>query len=135
MLALDPTWLDKAGSGPKAVAGFIGIAGPYSVASLTEQGDKEVFDGSGPEMEPLTHHACDFRSMLLLAGASDHDVLPGSTTTLADGLRADGCSVKARLYPNLGHIDILDALNMHSYAWSPVLFDVWKFAVKARAQR
>ncbi len=54
--------------------------------------------------------------MLLLAGREDHTVDPGNTLQLAARLRAAGVSVSDELYPDVGHLTVLEA-----FGW-PLVF-------------
>lgn len=127
MLALDPRWLAQAGVEPSALAGMIGIAGPYAVWSLTEPEDKEVFAGSGPEMEPINLRPSRQPPLLLVAGTADRDVLPSSTSALADHVRGLGGRVESHIYAGLGHDQIVKALSFPFSLWSPVSSDVDRF--------
>ncbi len=110
MLALDPRWLAQAGAKPGDLAGMVGLAGPYLIASLTEQPDRDVFRGTGPEMEPVHHAAGPHPPILLMTGTSDTDVLPIGTATLAKRLRETPGAIETRHYVGLGHEDIVQAL-------------------------
>jgi len=132
MLALYPEWLAQAGSEPGALAGVIGIAGPYAISSMTEQADHEVFSGAGPDMEPI--HGCSPRqpTLLLLTGADDTIVLPVSTTALSDRIRKLGHEVETHIYAGLGHGQIVDKILFPFSVWSTVSGDIDRFVSRAK---
>lgn len=127
MLALDATWLERAGTRPDALAGMIGLAGPYAVSTLTDRADQEVFAGAGPEMEPINDRPERHPPMLLLTGADDADVLPSGTTALADRLRGRGGEAEAHVYAGLGHGEIVEAVSFPFLGRSSVSDDIEHF--------
>lgn len=132
MLALDSRWLKRAGSEPSALAGAIGISGPYQISSLTEQSDKDVFAESGPDMEPINDCSARQPPMLLIAGAADEDVLPSSTTALSDRMREFGNEVETHIYPGLGHDQALYAVSFPFSMWSSVSDNIRHFVDASR---
>lgn len=111
MLALDSKWLRQTGSEPIALAGAIGLAGPYEISSLAQQADKDVFVGSGPEMEPINDCSAQHPPILLIAGTADDDVSPSSTTDLSDQMRKFGNKAETHTYPGFGHDQVLHAVS------------------------
>lgn len=111
LLALDPRHLAGAGVDRGAVAGLIGLAGPYDFLPLRDETLKRIFDV--PDMtqtQPITFVDGDAPPTLLLHGASDVTVLPRNSTRLAEALAAAGVPVEHREYANLGHIGLVLAL-------------------------
>ncbi|MGU3666352.1 alpha/beta hydrolase [Methylobacterium sp. A49B] len=127
MLGLDGTWLEHAGSSPAALAGVIGLSGPYTVSSLTETVDEEVFAGSDPTLQPINHAAGPHPAMLLLTGANDQDVRPSGTIALADRLKAAGNDPEMHIYPGLGHGGTLLSIGLPFARRAPVIADIKHF--------
>lgn len=135
MLGLDSTWLEHAGSNPAALAGVIGLSGPYTVSSLTETVDEEVFAGSDPTLQPINHAAGSHPAMLLLTGADDQDVMPSSTVALAERLKTAGDNAEVRIYPGLGHDGTLLSIGTPFARRVPVVAEIKDFVEGVHAAR
>ncbi len=119
MLALGPQVL--------AVAGVIGLAGPYDF----EQG-QDLADARLHETQPVGRAHGDAAPMLLATGARDRRVPPRHTTALAERVRQAGGVVETRIYPKLGHLGLLLAM-LPYFAWrAPVWRDVLAFIEDCR---
>lgn len=133
MLGLDPTWLEQAGSSPAKLAGIVGLAGPYASAALMEPLDREVFVGSDPTLQPINHASDRHPAMLLAAGAADLDVNPAGTLELDGAMRAFAGDETMKIYPGLGHGQIVHALSFPFSLRFPVADDVARFIKGAHA--
>jgi hypothetical protein len=71
--------------------------------------------------------------MLLLAGAADGDVKPSGTVALADRLQRSAGAQQMRIYPGLGHADMVEALSLPFSLHSSVARDICRFVDAARA--
>lgn len=116
LLALDRRYLDPLSVPDSAIAGMIGIAGPYDFLPFT---DADVRQSMGPperwpETQPVNFAREGAPPLLLLQGADDETVKPRNATSLAAAERAAGGCVRTVLYPHVGHIAILAAL------WAPL---------------
>ena len=134
MLGLDARWLEHAGSSPAALAGIVGLSGPYAASSLTESSDQAVFAGSDPALQPLAHAAGHHPSMLLLTGSADMDVMPSATLALAHGLRASGNNPELHIYPGLGHSQTALSISFPFSLQAPVADDIKRFVDSAQAE-
>ncbi|HSI41279.1 MAG TPA: alpha/beta hydrolase [Xanthobacteraceae bacterium] len=133
MLALDRRWLSAAGVPASAIAGTVGLAGPYDFLPLREPNLKAIF-GRGEALartQPI--HFVDGRAapMLLAAGKADLRVDPGDSVRLAERIRAKGGAAELILYPGIDHKLIVGALARPLTGLAPVLDDVTGF-IKAR---
>jgi acetyl esterase/lipase len=126
MLALDPRWLAPG----TALAGAIGLAGPYDFLPLTEDDIKPVFAPAAadlPDTQPINHVSAGAPPVFLAYGTEDTTVPPRNSRALAAKLRAAGDAVTLRAYPGVDHVKLIGA-----FAWplrwlAPVLADTVAF--------
>lgn len=119
LLALDRRYLDGAGASPGVPAAVIGLSGVYEPWLFEHRVMRPIF-GPAPDRQ-RTMAANNLRPgmppALLLAGGWDWTVEPRNSTDLAAAIRGAGGEAEARLYPGIGHLDILMAgLRMPSFA-------------------
>lgn len=130
LLVTDRRYLRAADVPADAIAGFVGLAGPYDFR-ITAEKYKKVFppETRAAECQPI--HFVDGKEppMLLLAGAADRTLDPGNTTRMAARIRAKGGDVTAKLYPGVGHIGIILGLTrwLPLFNRPPVRADVLAF--------
>jgi acetyl esterase/lipase len=132
LLALDPRYLSAAGREP-AIAGVIGLSGPYDFLPLLEADVQDMFGPPPlyPESQPINYVRADAPPMLLVHGLKDETVWPKNSRNLASALSARGVPVTLKLYPKLGHADTVGALSEPIRGRAPTLADIQEF-VKAR---
>ena len=132
LLALDPRYLSAAGNAP-AIAGVIGLSGPYDFLPLLEADVQDMFGPPPlyPESQPINFVRADAPPMLLVHGLKDDTVWPKNSRNLASALGARGASVTLKLYPKLVHADTIGALSAPIRGRAPTLADIQDF-VKAR---
>ncbi|MDB5317886.1 MAG: alpha/beta hydrolase [Rhodospirillales bacterium] len=125
LLALDPRWLTEAGAPRCAVSAALGIAGPYDFLPIEGADVREVFAGAADlrETQPITFASADDPPAVLLAGTADTVVRPGNSERLAQALRSAGGTAALRLYPGIGHSEIVAALASPLRGVAPVLVD------------
>ena len=117
------------------VAGVIGLAGPYDFLPFKDPVLQAIFASAAElsQTQPITHAHGEAPPMFLATGGRDRMVLPRNSTALAARLREVGGVVETRIYPNLGHIDILLTI-LPYFAWrAPVWRDVLGFIADCRA--
>ncbi|MGL4441003.1 MAG: alpha/beta hydrolase [Bosea sp. (in: a-proteobacteria)] len=113
MLALDTQHLRKAGVDPRLIKAVVGISGPYDFFPWSSA-DAEAAFATWPNpkaTQPINFARRNAPPMLLVSGADDRTVKPTNTTAMAARLTAQGASASTRLYPGLGHIDILTGMS------------------------
>lgn len=133
MLATDPRLLAGAGLDRGAIAGVIGLAGPYAFLPTTDPSVIPVFGPANtPANQPAGHVDGRNPPLLLLAGDSDSTVRPANTRVLAAKVAEAGGSVESRIYPDVGHIGIITAFAPLFSGRAPVLDDVWRFITQQR---
>jgi acetyl esterase/lipase len=123
MLALNPAYLQAAGTSRDKIAGVIGLAGPYDFLPITGADVKPIFAtvGDGPESQPITYVDGHAPPMLLLAGSADKTVFPRNTLSLAAKIRAEGGQVEERIFPGVAHIGLVIAIAPLFQGKAPVL--------------
>jgi acetyl esterase/lipase len=130
MLALDPRWLTAAGVAPSALAGWIGLAGPYDFLPMTNVKAQPVFNHPDypAGSQPIDYASKSAPPTFLGAGAADDVVDPErNTKQLAQKLRAAGVSVTLRIYASAGHYTLIGAFARPLRGLEPVLADVVRF--------
>ena len=112
MIALDPQWLRAEGLGSDAIAGVVGLAGPYDFYPFDSDSTKAAFGGAPDPRatQPVQFARADAPSMLLLTGERDTTVKPRNSRALAAAITRAGGSVAAEYYDDLDHSGILTAL-------------------------
>jgi acetyl esterase/lipase len=128
MLALNSTYLRRAGVDTHNVVGLIGLSGPYELAPNTPvlntifaapytPHDWQVLPYVTPEAPPA----------LLIHGGADQFVWVSNSVHLADALRASRVPVELAIYPDRGHAATVAALTWILRFRSPTLRDVDRF--------
>lgn len=129
LLTLDARYFAAAGSRAPAIAGLIGLSGPYDFLPLKEADLQDMF---GPperyaDSQPIHFARPDAPRTLLVHGLGDTIVWPRNTRNLAAALGAVGVPVTVRLYPHLRHGETVGALSVLARFRAPVLADVAQF--------
>jgi len=130
MLTLDPRWLGRVGLSPRTdLRGMVGLAGPYDFLPLDTEELRSIF-APGQKLrttQPIAHVDGRNPPMLLLAGSADTVVRPSNTTRLAAAIRQAGGVVEERIYPGIGHLEILGAFAGSLRFLAPSLRDSARF--------
>jgi acetyl esterase/lipase len=134
LIALDRRYLHAVGVDPQAIAGVIGLSGPYDFLPLKSATLKAIFglESRWPRSQPINFVTAAAPPMLLAAGTADETVDPGNTKRLAARLRQEGDEVEEHLYPGVGH-----ELMIGAFAWPlaftvPIRHDVLRFIAAHR---
>lgn len=108
MLALDRRWL-RDGPAEGTLAGAIGIAGPYDAGFTDDLRVRPVFAPASDRaaLVAASHARPGLPPLRLLAGGLDTVVSSAQATRLAASVRAAGGDASARVFPLLGHLDIV----------------------------
>ncbi len=136
LLALDERYLAEVGLAPTALAGVIGLAGPYDFLPITDPTLKQVFDV--PDLrttQPITFAGPDAPPALLATGEQDVTVAPANSERLAARLEQSGNEVELKRYRQIGHIGIALALAAPFRWLAPVLDDVARFVERTGPAR
>jgi acetyl esterase/lipase len=121
LLTLDRSLLPDA-----RIAGFIGLAGPYDFYPFTEDDHWELFgpEAEYPASQPVNFVRADAAPLFLLHGADDRRVRPGHAKSLMLAQQAVGGRAERRLYPGMGHVDLVLAFSRLHRRRNPVVRDV-----------
>lgn len=136
MLALDQQWLAASGVPRSAIRAFAGLAGPYDFLPLDVDATINAF-GAAPDpaaTQPINFVDVGDPPAFLAAGADDRTVLPRNSIRLAALLTEAGIPVQTRIYPGIGHLQIMLAIARPLRSWAPVLEDLSAFLTNALAR-
>ena len=136
MTALDPRYLKAQGLGTEVIKGVIGLAGPYDFLPLTTDSSKIAF-GQWPDLtetQPITFARADAPPLLLLTGDKDSVVKPRNSKVLSERIAALGGKQQLKIYPDVGHSDIIMAVARPFRNKASVIHDVTTF-IKAHEPR
>ncbi|MCZ4314587.1 alpha/beta hydrolase [Comamonadaceae bacterium G21597-S1] len=130
MLALDRRWLSATGHAPAALAGWIGLAGPYDFYPIRNPDAKPVFfhPNYPPQSQPVDFVSPGAPPSFLAATRDDDLVNPQrNTVALARKLSAAGVDVTRKLYDRGSHATLIGAFAWPLRWMMPVLDDVTDF--------
>lgn len=129
MLALDPTYLKRAGVDPRSVKAAALLSGPYDFYPFTEQRSRAAL-GQWPrplETQPVHFARKGAPPMLLMTGTADTVVRARNSQRLAARLREEGATAELKLYPGKSHIDTIKSLSPLFRGSTPALADMVAF--------
>lgn len=125
MLAANTPYLAAAGVVRTELGGAIGLAGPYDFLPLKSAKLIEIFGGANnPDIEAITFAKAPLPPALLIHGTADTTVYPRNSTNLAAAWRAAGAPVELKLYPDVGHVDVVAAFSGLLSGRAPTRTDV-----------
>jgi acetyl esterase/lipase len=110
MLAIVPDYLGAVGLARGALAGAVGLAGPYDFLPIIGEDIKLVFGSANDDLrrtQPIFHVDGHNAPLLLLHGDRDVTCYPRNSLALAARVTASGGRATARTYPGVGHIGIV----------------------------
>lgn len=134
LTALDPQYLNAAGSDPSRIKGIIGLAGPYDFLPFTGEAAKAAL-GQWPRLEetqPITFARGDGAPMLLLTGSDDTTVLPRNAQRLEAAVKDVNGQAETIEYAGVDHAGIIMAFARPFRSKGPALDDTLKFLEKHR---
>lgn len=135
MLALNRSYLSKAGVPAEAIKGGVGLSGPYDFYPFDVPASQNAF-GQAPDpaaTQPINFARADVPPLLLLHGDKDTLVRPRNTINLAKRLADLGAPVESHIYP-VDHGATLLALSRPFRGKAPVLSETATFLKKVTAQ-
>ncbi|WP_374446244.1 alpha/beta hydrolase [Stella sp.] len=129
MVATEPKWLAAHGIDRAAIAGFVGLSGPYDFLPLADPVTRRVFGHvESPEAtQPVRVAAAGAPPTLLVHGGDDDTVLPRNSHRLAERMRSLGVPVTLRLHAGTGHAGTVLAFSPLSRDDPPVASELARF--------
>lgn len=130
MLALDGRWLNAHSAAPSALAGWVGLAGPYDFFPMKNPEARPVFfhPNYPKDSQPIDFVRPSSPPALLAAAREDALVNPQrNARQMADKLRAAGVPARLELYDRVSHTTLVGALAWPLRWMAPVLDDVVAF--------
>jgi acetyl esterase/lipase len=129
LLGTDARYLAAVGMEPRDLAGVVAIAGPHDFLPITDADLAEIF---GPperyaDSQPVSFVDGDEPPFLLLHGKDDDAVRVRNSENLAARLRSVNVACDLKLYPGVGHVRILAAIDPDYARLAPTLGDVVRF--------
>jgi acetyl esterase/lipase len=133
LVTLNTEYFAAAGQPAPAIAGVIGLSGPYDFLPLLETDVQDMFGPPDlyPRSQPINFLRADAPPMLLVHGLDDDTVWPKNSRNLATALGALGVPVTLKLYPKLSHADTVAALTTLLRGRAPTLADIAAFIDRA----
>lgn len=113
MLALDRRWLDARDVPQGAIAGAIGLAGPYDFLPLDSEGTRDAF-GDASDLDatqPINFVRADAPPLLLLTGDDDTTVRPRNSVALERAMIRVGGTAELRQFAGINHAGIIMAMS------------------------
>ena len=109
MTALEHQWLGRLGKDANAIAGVIGLSGPYDFFPYDSDSTKAAFGPSDADeaTQPLNHIRADAPPMLLIHGEKDALVGVHNSQKLAAAISEAGGTATLKTYPEMTHNDPL----------------------------
>jgi acetyl esterase/lipase len=129
LVTLDPRYFIAAAGAAPAIAGVIGLSGPYDFLPLLEPDVQDMFGPPQdyPESQPINFVHAMAPPMLLIQGLDDDTVKPKNSRNLAAALSACGAPVTLKLYSKCTHADTVAALATLARGRAPTLTDINAF--------
>jgi len=109
LLATDERYLRRVQVQPEAIAGLIGLAGPYNFLPIVDPKVAEVFvdDAGAYDAQPINHVDRMSAPALLFHGSNDETVRPFNSETFAASLAKAGVSADYQLIEGVGHVRLV----------------------------
>jgi acetyl esterase/lipase len=135
MLAVNHSYLQRAGADPHDIIALIGLSGPYDLKPNTPVLNT-IFSApyTPKDWQVIPYVTADAPPALLVHGAADDLVSPNNTIDMAAALRAHGVHVEMRIYPGRSHADTVAGLSVPARGRAPVLQDVAEFMKQLSAE-
>lgn len=128
LLALNPSYLQNAGSDRRVLGRWVGLAGPYAFYPSEVRSVRDIFANTPEDhARPITFADSGTPPALLLHGADDTTVYPSNSTKLAKALNDVGVKAHAFMYEGVGHAPLVLSLSKPFTGIAPTLKDTTAF--------
>ena len=135
MAGLDPQFLQAEGVDTcRHIAGIVSLAGPTGIVPLKEEPYITIFPDRFTTTDAPLHLALKpSPPVLFLHGGKDDTVYPQSSERLAEKIIARGGQADVKIYPELGHTEVVKVLSRYFDDEASLKSDLFDF-VKALPQ-
>lgn len=136
-VALDQRWIEERKVPPEAIAGVIGLSGPYDFYPFDSESTRNSF-GEWPDPEatqPISYTRTDAPKILLITGDQDTTVKPRNSKALAQAIEDKGGQVELEVYPEMDHSDPLVSLAHPWQSRRPVMRRIQKFVTREKFEK
>ena len=129
LLTLNQRYLGVPGRPAPAIAGMIGLSGPYDFLPLLDPDLQDMFGPPEryPDSQPIHFVRPDAPPMLLVHGLADQVVRPRNSIHLAAAMQAQGVAVRLKTYSGLDHAGTVAALSVPARGRAPTLAEIAAF--------
>jgi len=111
-----------------AISGVVSMSGPTGIVPLKKEPYITIFPDRFTKMDaPLNKVNGPTPPMLFLHGADDTTVYPQNSSELADKITARGGQAEVKVYPKLGHSDVVKVMSRHFDGGSSLKADLVTF--------
>ena len=125
LLMTKTPYLQQAGVDRMKLPGVIGLSGPYDFLPLSSAKLIDIFgSANNPDMEAITFAKAPLPPALLIHGTADDTVYPRNSEHLAAAWRKAGAPIELKLYPGVGHVDVIASFADLLEARAPARADV-----------
>ena len=125
LLMANTPYLAAAGVDRLKLPGVIGLSGPYDFLPLKSAKLIDIFGSANdPSMEAITFAQAPLPPALLIHGTADDIVYPRNSEHLAAAWQKAGAPVELKLYPGVGHIDVVASFADLLHTRAPAREDV-----------
>ena len=125
LLMTNTPYLAAAGVDRVLLRGVIGLSGPYDFLPLTSAKLIDIFgSANNPDMEAITFAKAPLPPALLIHGTADDTVYPRNSEHMAAAWRKAGAPIELKLYPGVGHVDVVASFADLLEARAPARADV-----------
>jgi len=136
LLALDDSYLVKAGLRPHTIVGLVGLSGPYALDPNTDT-LRTIFASpfTPADWQPVRFASTRAPPALLLHGLDDKLVYAMHTEKLRDALSAQGVPVETHFYPGRGHADTIASFTLVARYRTPALEQTVEFLRRVTVEK
>jgi len=128
MLAINGKYLEGAGADRSILGRWAALSGPHAFYPSQISFVRPIFAGfTDDEVRPISFVNPDTPPALLLHGKVDKTVYPDNSTKLAAALKKVGATAEAYIYPNVGHMPLIESLASPESRIAPALVEISAF--------
>lgn len=129
MAMMDPQYAEAEGLAVcERISGIVALAPPTGIIPLKEEPYITIFpDRFTGSDAPLKQVNGPLPAVLFIHGTDDKTVYPQNSEALAEKITARGGKASVKLYPDLGHTDVIKVISRHFDDDAPIKADITAF--------